>query len=255
MCEWCGADLLAGAAPERVCPACLLRLALEPADDGDADPQPEPVRLLGPVGQGPNGTVYLGYREQGEPRLVTVKLITAGINVDRFMGSIHTLSGRLRSHVDSRIPSFLDCGLTRGGQAYVLATYIAGCPIGRYITHTLGSHVRFRLAIRLCQLVSHLHDAGIVHGSIKPTNVIVSASPDGPVALLLDVGIVPAIEASRVTPRHDVVFDAHHDLRSLEKLIPSLLEGVSVIGSHAFSRKFETAAQLAEELADLSQTS
>jgi serine/threonine protein kinase len=250
-CVRCGADLVADASTEQVCPACLLRLALGPSDDVDAAALSEPTRLVGPVGQGPNGTVYLGYREHGEPRLVTVKLITTRIEVDRFTVLMGDVSNRLRALADSRIPAFLESSVTRGGQAYVLATYIAGCPIARYSTNTLGVGDRLRLAHRLCTLVSLLHDAGIVHGSIKSPNVIVTDSSNGPVPVLLDVGIVPAIEHSCVGPPPSVVRDAGSDVRALEELLPCVLNGVNYAGSRALGLRFTSAAELAKELANL----
>ena len=53
---------------------------------------------------------------------------------------------------------------------------------------------RVQLAGRLAALVARLHQHGIIHGLIKPTNVIVIESNDGPFPVLLDVGVVPAIE-------------------------------------------------------------
>ena len=53
------------------------------------------------------------------------------------------------------------------------------------------------LAARLCALVADLHRHGIIHGSLKPTNVIVTESRTGPFPTLLDVGVLPAITHAR----------------------------------------------------------
>jgi tRNA A-37 threonylcarbamoyl transferase component Bud32 len=121
------------------------------------------------------------------------------------------------------------------------------------VTNTLGIGDRIRLALRLCTLVSLLHDAGIVHGSIKSPNVIVTDSSAGPVPVLLDVGIVPAIEQSRVGPRPNVVRNAGGDVLSLEELLPCVLSGVNYAGSRARGVGFTSAAELANELAALSE--
>ncbi len=189
-----------------MCPACLIRLALEPDTSVEAhDSAPEPVRLLGPVGDGPHGTVYLGYRPHDDPAFVTVKLLNAeyehSIDTDRFCERVRQLAKRLASILCAGLPSFLEPGVTAGGRLYVVAPYVAGSSIHSYLSnrHCPPSE-RTAVAARLCSLVAHLHQHGIIHGSIKPLNIIVAASPTGALPSVLDVGILPAINESRTAP-------------------------------------------------------
>ena len=243
----CGAEVPGQGGGTPVCPACLIRLALEPDISAEAhDSGLEPVRLLGPVGRGPHGTVYLGYRPHDDPAFVTVKLLNVenehSIDADRFCELVRELAKRLESIPCAGLPSFLEPGTTADGRIYVVAPYVAGSSIHSYLSnrHCPPSE-RTAVAGRLCSLVAHLHQHGIIHGSIKPSNVIVAASPAGALPLLLDVGILPAIDQSRSAPAgpglaEDFAAGKMRDVQGLRAvLVPLLGEspglGTTVAGS------------------------
>ena len=199
----CGAEIAGRGSETVLCPACLIRLALEPnAVGGDLSPANEPARLVGPVGRGPHGTVHLAYRPHGDPRFVTVKLIDAlieaPIDSERFCERVRDISQQLSSLARPGLPEFLDPGVTADGRVYVVAPYVPGASIVDYVTtHHSSAADRMGLAARLCALVADLHRHGIIHGSLKPTNVIVTESRTGPFPALLDVGVLPAITHAR----------------------------------------------------------
>lgn len=199
----CGAEIARQGAEAVLCPACLIRLALEPnAAEADIHLSSEPARLLGPVGRGPHGTVHLAFRPHDDPRFVTVKLIDSAVDapldVQRFCEQLRGVSRQLSSLPRPGLPEFLEPGVTADGRVYVVAPYVPGASIVDYVTTRRSSASdRIELAARLCSLAADLHRHGIVHGSLKPTNVIVTESRMGPNPVLLDVGVVPAINCSR----------------------------------------------------------
>ncbi len=192
----CGVALDEREAGAGLCPACLLRLALEPGAVSVDGAMPEtPPRLLGPVGRGPHGTVHLALRPDDDPELVTVKVIDVATDTERFCARVRDTAGALVALRLPGIAAILQPGVTAAGRAYVVAAYIAGPSLGDYLSsHRRTAADRVQLAGRLAALVAELHQHDIIHGSIKPTNVIVIESNDGPFPVLLDAGVVPAIE-------------------------------------------------------------
>jgi serine/threonine protein kinase len=190
----CGSELPAGQEGAVLCPACLLRLALEPGLEPDAS-ESAPAQLLGPVGRGPHGIVHLAVRPDHDPQIVTVKVIEAPTDVQRFCGRMCETVGALESLRHPGVPEYAEIGVTSRGQPSVIAAYVPGPSLRDYLASARTSvSGRVQLAERICAVVADLHQLEVVHGSIKATNVIVCESADGPVPVLLDTGIVPAIE-------------------------------------------------------------
>ena len=192
----CGVELGERNNDTGLCPACLLRLALEPTSFRvDDSSEGTPARLLGPVGRGPHGTVHLAIRPDDDPQIVTVKVIDVPTDAERFCQRVRDTAEELGTLRRAGVAELLQAGVTAGGRAYVVAAYVAGPSLGDYVqSHRRDTWNRVQLARRLCAIVTDLHQHDILHGSIKPTNVIVIDSADGPFPVLLDVGILPAIE-------------------------------------------------------------
>ena len=236
----CGVALDERETDAGLCPACLLRLALEPsALSVDGSLHETPVRLLGPVGRGPHGTVHLAMRPDDDPQLVTVKVIDVATDTERFCARVRDTADALVALRLTGIAEILQPGVTASGRPYVVAAYIAGPPLGDYLSsHRRTASDRVQLAGRLAALVAELHQHGIIHGSIKPTNVIVIESSDGPFPVLLDVGVVPAIEFGAGKPGAATALRDEQDLHAvLAGMLGDL--GSLVAGS-------ESAAALAE---------
>ena len=230
----CGAEIPRQDSGIPVCPACLIRLALEPATAVEAHAsEAEHVRLLGPVGSGPHGTVYLAYRERDDPSLVTVKLLNVEhqqpIDPDGFCARVRELADRLESIPRAGLTACLEAGVTAEGRIYVVAPYVAGSSVESYLANRrCPTSERVAIAGRLCALVAHLHHHGIIHGSIKSTNVIVAESPTGAVPSLLDVGILPVINRSRTaragpTLSYDLATGKLQDVEGLRTVLIPLL--------------------------------
>ena len=75
----------------------------------------------------------------------------------------------------------MQIGVTGSGQPFVVASYVAGSALRDYLIRRRGEvSDRVHVAAQLSSLVADLHSHGIAHGSLKPTNIIVSESAEGP---------------------------------------------------------------------------
>jgi tetratricopeptide (TPR) repeat protein len=75
--------------------------------------------------------------------------------------------------------------------------------------HRLGLRERLDLFIQVCHAIQHAHQKGIIHGDIKPSNIMVSLNDGVPEPKVIDFGIAKATEA-RLTDR--LLFTAYAQL-------------------------------------------
>ncbi|MEU6752487.1 serine/threonine-protein kinase, partial [Spirillospora sp. NPDC046719] len=151
-----------------------------------------PYRLVGRLGRGGMGTVYLG--EEAGGRRVAVKVINRELAGeapfrDRFRREV-TAARQVRRFCTAPV---VDAELDRD-PLYVVTEYIDG--------PSLESAVRERgplpgsdlegLAVGVATALAAIHGAGIVHRDLKPANVLLSST--GP--RVIDFGIARALDAA-----------------------------------------------------------
>ncbi|MEZ0073340.1 serine/threonine-protein kinase [Planotetraspora sp. GP83] len=152
-----------------------------------------PYRLLGRLGEGGMGTVYLAVAPAGQ--VVAVKVVKAEFTAD------DDFAARFHAEVDNarRVASFctaqvLDNGNAADGRPYMVTEYIAGTPLSRQITTygPLGAGPLHGVALGVAAALAAIHVAGLVHRDLKPANVILSMS--GP--RVIDFGIARALDTT-----------------------------------------------------------
>jgi serine/threonine protein kinase len=151
-----------------------------------------PYELIGRLGEGGQGIVYLGLETQG--RQVAIKVLHASLSENpqarrRFIKEIQAA----RSVDRFCTAHILDTDL-EGDVSYIVSEYIDGPSLRESISEhgpMTGGQLE-RLAIGTATALVAIHRAAVVHRDIKPTNVILG--PDGPrvidfgIARLLDTG-------------------------------------------------------------------
>ncbi|GAA3469041.1 serine/threonine-protein kinase [Nonomuraea roseola] len=141
-----------------------------------------PYRIIRQLGQGGQGTVYLGQDRHGG--LAAVKVMNGGIDraftrevaaarqVDEFC-----TARVLRADLDHQPP-------------YVASEYIDG-PALAAVAPVRGAALT-RLAIGTATALAAIHRAGVVHRDFKPANVLIG--PDGP--RVIDFGIARLVDVT-----------------------------------------------------------
>lgn len=142
-------------------------------------------RLLGVLGQGGMGVVYLA--EQSEPRRrVALKVIrgsahTDSLHVRLFRREAETL-GRLR-HPD--IGAIYGAGRLPDGRPYFAMELVEGPTLDAYLSARPSPANRpellHRLALagRIAEAVHYAHQRGVIHRDLKPSNIIIPAPGAG----------------------------------------------------------------------------
>ncbi|MEU4234955.1 serine/threonine-protein kinase [Nonomuraea sp. NPDC026600] len=138
-----------------------------------------PYRLLGRLGAGGQGVVYLGQGPDGRP--VAVKLLADGLAGDHRFAKEIDAARRVEPFCIAQV---LDASL--GGRPYIVTEYVEGPTLQQAGRH-FGADLQ-RLAVATATALAAIHRAGVVHRDFKPANVLLGR--DGP--RVIDFGIARA---------------------------------------------------------------
>jgi serine/threonine protein kinase len=144
-------------------------------------------KLIERIGEGGLGVVYRASCEaDGVTLHAAVKILRAGFDSgvfhQRFIQERNILSGIDHPY----IARLIDAGADACGSSFLAIEFVNGLPLDQYLEESHSSLGEIlELFNRICQAVGYLHSNGIVHGDIKPSNVMVrqEATPK-----LLDFG-------------------------------------------------------------------
>ena len=175
---------------------CLLRLGLTPEPAEPSTSSDGQVRWVAPIGRGPDGVVYLASDADDPRTLLTVKVIDAPVVVSRFIEAVHQTVERLRTASLPRLGRVLGAERLTDGRACVRAVYAPGQPLDAFARSGAPAAAAVQALAQLCAMVSDVHRQGVVHGSIKPENVVVVTGRPRAGIALLDTGVRPALACS-----------------------------------------------------------
>ncbi len=153
-----------------------------------------PFKLLGVLGEGGYGIVYLAAQEQPIRRRVALKVIKPGMDSRQVVARFEAERQALALLDHPCIAHVHDAGTTPEGRPYFAMEYIEGLPITEYCDREkLSIKERLHLFLQVCDAVRHAHQKGIIHRDLKPSNMLVTAQNDKPLAKVIDFGIAKAL--------------------------------------------------------------
>ena len=179
-------------------PRCIVLAVTDPLLPGD----PADLggyRLLGRLGQGGMGAVYLGRGADG--RLVAVKMIRP-----EYAGDTE-FRGRFRSEVNRarQVPPFCTAEVIDADPdhptPYLVVEYVDGPSLAEVITRNgpLGGGSLHSVAVGVATALAAIHGAGVIHRDLKPANVLFALGTPK----VIDFGIARAFEVTSQHTRTD----------------------------------------------------
>jgi serine/threonine protein kinase len=165
--------------------------------------------ILNILGEGGHGTVYLAQQEPTR-RLVALKILRQGADTVDRMQRLRACRDRLLTLAHPAAAGVVDIGVLPEGRHFVVTEHVRGMPIDRYVEQSQCDRVlRKQLIASVADLLDHAHPAGLAHGSLKPSNILVRAAGSLPTVKATDFGFRCAEPAD--------------DLAALEALATTLL--------------------------------
>jgi eukaryotic-like serine/threonine-protein kinase len=169
-------------------------MPVRPLEPGD----PERLgrfELLGRLGEGGQGIVYLGRGTGPGEERVAVKVLRSSVDA--------MMLERLARELDAvhQVQPFVTAGVieasAEGDRHYIVSEFVDGPSLQDRVREggPLSEHDLQRLAVGTATALTAIHGAGVVHRDFKPANVLLG--PDGP--RVVDFGIARLIDASTIT--------------------------------------------------------
>jgi len=167
--------------------------------------------IVGQLGRGGMGAVYLGERADGQfEKQVAIKILKRGTDTDEVLRRLAVERQILAKLDHPNITRLLDAGTTQDGLPYFIMDYVEGVPITE-LAHkqNLSLADRLHLFQKVCFAVEFAHRNSVIHRDIKATNILVKSNSE---PKLLDFGIAKMLGSPdddvtspverRITPRY-----------------------------------------------------
>jgi formylglycine-generating enzyme required for sulfatase activity/tRNA A-37 threonylcarbamoyl transferase component Bud32 len=151
--------------------------------------------ILDYLGSGGMGDVYRGLQETPVRREAAIKQIRPGKDDRRHRARFEMELKALERMDHPNIAKVYDTGFSETGQPWFAMELIRGVSLKDYCdTKRLTLEARLELFQQVCDAVQHVHQKGLLHRDIKPTNVMVTEVDDRPIAKLIDFGLARSVD-------------------------------------------------------------
>jgi len=153
-----------------------------------------PFRVLGILGQGGMGRVYLGQQTVPVRRLAAIKVMHPDRDATRLLLRFETERQALAVLDHPGIAHVLEAGATKDGAPWFAMEYVDGRPLTAACDEArLPLRERIELFLQLCDAVTHAHQNGILHRDLKPNNALVTERDGARLVKVIDFGLVKMV--------------------------------------------------------------
>ena len=132
-------------------------------------------QLLECLGESLNASVFKAVSKDNPDDIVTVKILKRLINHESQRRYLRQKVERLKIIHDPRV--IVPRSIEYFGEAHMIVQdYFPGITLDRYLSQNIDSldlATFFVIAAELTQAVNNIHEAGIIHGSVKPHNILI----------------------------------------------------------------------------------
>jgi serine/threonine protein kinase len=194
---------LAAVAPNLLTELARASVPVEPLRIGD---RVGAYRIVELIDSGGMGSVYRAERDDGTyEQTVAVKFVRRSVSGERTEALLENERSQLARLEHPNIARIIDGGVSDSGELYYVMEYIDGVTIDRGIAGKRREEILAAM-LQLCDAVGYCHRSLVVHGDIKPENILLA---DGRVRLL-DFGIGRLLTEGDGTRKPVYAFSPHY---------------------------------------------
>ena len=154
-------------------------------------------KLVRKIGEGGCGAVYEAEQQEPVTRRVALKIIRLGMETKSVIARFEAERQALAMMDHPNIAYVFDAGATQRGSPYFVMELVRGVKITEYCNRNrLDTSARLDLFIQICHAIQHAHQKGVIHGDIKPSNIMVTLRDGLPLPKVIDFGISRATEVN-----------------------------------------------------------
>jgi serine/threonine-protein kinase len=156
--------------------------------------------LLRELGTGGTGTVYEA-ENLVVGKKIAIKMMSAAALAERDSQARFVTEARAAARIShANVVDIHDLGIAKNGVPYIVMELLRGETLEEVIDTRgpLAPAYACELFLQVLAGLSAAHAQGVVHGDLKPANVLVTnPRPDRPLVKLLDFGITRCVEAAQ----------------------------------------------------------
>jgi serine/threonine protein kinase len=153
-----------------------------------------PYKVLKQIGESASGIVFQAEQQEPVQLKVAAKLIKHGLDWRRVVAGFEAERHVLSSLEHPNIAKLLGGGKLPLGQPYLVTELVEGLPLTTYCDkHQQSLQQRLEMFVTVCKAVQYAHQKGVIHGDLKPSNVLVSHQDGKPTPKILDFGVAKAV--------------------------------------------------------------
>ncbi len=152
-------------------------------------------KLLQKIGEGGMGVVFMAEQLRPIRRKVAVKIIREGMHSKQIMARFEAEREALARLDHPNVTRILDAGVAASGRPFFAMELVRGTHITQFCkTHRIPIRERLELLEKVCMVIHHAHQKGILHRDIKPSNVMITLHDGVPIPKVIDFGIAKALD-------------------------------------------------------------
>ena len=142
---------------------------------------------------------------------VALKLIKYGMGTTQAVRHFEDERSILARLQHPHIARLIDGGITEEDRPWFAMEYVEGVPISHYCREMKATlRERLDLFLMITSVVQYAHKNLVVHGDLKPDNILVSLQDDKPTIKLLDFGVARLIDTGKEVAKTLHAFTAEY---------------------------------------------
>jgi len=149
-----------------------------------------PYRLIRELGAGGMGVVHLAESVEPVRRRVALKIVREGRYSPTLLSQFEIERQALAELEHPNVARYYDGGATPEGRPWFAMEYVQGEPLLEYCDRrSLDVDARLQLFASVANAVEHMHARGVLHGDLKPDNILVSERDGEATPKIVDLGL------------------------------------------------------------------